>query len=168
VDSKGLVADNRGDKLPEHKLYFSRPESDVPRLTTLLDVVEYVKPTGLLGLSTVGGSFTEDVVRKLAELNERPIIFALSNPVSKVRPRLVNHPLGGLVRGDFALTWSGVIQSECTFKQAVEWTDGRVLFASGSPFDPVEYKGKTYTPGQGNNVYVFPGNKQPPFFNASC
>jgi malate dehydrogenase (oxaloacetate-decarboxylating)(NADP+) len=85
VDSKGLVADNRGDTLPEHKLYFSRPEADVPRLTSLIDVIEYVKPTGLLGLSTVGGSFTEDVIRKLADLNKRPIIFALSNPVSKVR-----------------------------------------------------------------------------------
>jgi malic enzyme len=85
VDSKGLVADNRGDKLPEHKIYFSRPESDAPRLTTLSEVIEYVKPTGLLGLSTVGGSFTEDVVRKMASSNERPIIFALSNPVSKVR-----------------------------------------------------------------------------------
>jgi malic enzyme len=86
VDSKGLVADNRGDKLPEHKIYFSRLESDVPRLTTLSEVIEYVKPTCLFGLSTVGGSFTEDVVRKMASSNERPIIFTLSNPVSKVRP----------------------------------------------------------------------------------
>jgi malate dehydrogenase (oxaloacetate-decarboxylating)(NADP+) len=87
VDSKGLVAHNRGDKLSEHKVYFARPEPHAPRLTDLLDVIEYVKPTGLFGLSTVGGAFTKDVVCKLAELNGRPVIFPLSNPVSKVCDR---------------------------------------------------------------------------------
>ena len=130
VDSKGLVANNRGDKsLPAHKKLLSRREPDTPRLKSLEEVVEYVKPTALLGLSTVGSTFTEPVIRKMAAFNKRPIVFPLSNPSSK---------------------------SECTFKEALEWTDGRCLFASGSPFDDETYKGETYVAGQGNNVYVFP------------
>ncbi|GAA5865088.1 hypothetical protein JCM8547_007708 [Rhodosporidiobolus lusitaniae] len=130
VDSRGLVAHNRGDTLPEHKKYLARSEPDAPKLRTLQEVVEHVKPTALLGLSTVGGTFTKEILNLMAEYNKRPIVFALSNPVA---------------------------QAECTFEEAVEGTDGKVLYASGSPFDPVEYKGKQYEPGQGNNMYIFPG-----------
>ncbi|GEM12284.1 malic enzyme [Rhodotorula toruloides] len=130
VDSKGLVAHNRGDKLPEHKKYLARSEADAPKLRTLQKVVEHVQPTALLGLSTVGGTFTKQILELMATYNKRPIVFALSNPVA---------------------------QAECTFEEAVEGTDGRVLYASGSPFDPVEYKGKRFEPGQGNNMYIFPG-----------
>ncbi|BGP42746.1 hypothetical protein JCM10450v2_006856 [Rhodotorula kratochvilovae] len=129
VDSKGLVAHNRGDKLPIHKHYLARSEPDAPKLRTLQEVVEHVRPTALLGLSTVGGTFTKEILNLMATYNKRPIVFALSNPVA---------------------------QAECTFEEAVEGTDGRVLFASGSPFDPVSYKGKRYEPGQGNNMYIFP------------
>ncbi|GAA5945963.1 hypothetical protein JCM10213_006206 [Rhodosporidiobolus nylandii] len=129
VDSRGLVAHNRGDKLPDHKKYLARTD-DVPKLKTLQEVVEYVQPTALLGLSTVGGTFTKEILNLMAKYNKRPIVFALSNPVA---------------------------QAECTFEEAIEGTDGRVLYASGSPFDPVEYKGKRYEPGQGNNMYIFPG-----------
>ncbi|KAJ8292375.1 NADP-dependent malic enzyme [Rhodotorula toruloides] len=130
VDSKGLVAHNRGDTLPMHKKYLARSEPDAPKLRTLKEVVEHVQPTALLGLSTVGGTFTKEILESMATFNKRPIVFALSNPVA---------------------------QAECTFEEAVEGTDGRVLYASGSPFDPVEYKGKRYEPGQGNNMYIFPG-----------
>ncbi|GJN93671.1 hypothetical protein Rhopal_006728-T1 [Rhodotorula paludigena] len=130
VDSKGLVAHNRGDKLPIHKQYLARSEPDAPKLRTLQEVVEHVKPTALLGLSTVGGTFTKEILNLMASYNKRPIVFALSNPVA---------------------------QAECTFEEAVEGTDGRVLYASGSPFDPVSYNNKRYEPGQGNNMYIFPG-----------
>ncbi|GAA6032978.1 hypothetical protein JCM8097_000081 [Rhodosporidiobolus ruineniae] len=130
VDSRGLVAHNRGDALPEHKKYLARSEADAPKLRTLQEVVEHVQPTALLGLSTVGGTFTKEILNLMAKYNKRPIVFALSNPVA---------------------------QAECTFEEAVEGTDGKVLYASGSPFDPVEYKGKHYEPGQGNNMYIFPG-----------
>ncbi|GAA6063694.1 hypothetical protein JCM10212_000273 [Sporobolomyces blumeae] len=129
VDSKGLVANNRGDKLPEHKKYLARQDPSTPRLPSLIDVLKHVRPTALLGLSTVGGSFTPEILSLMAEYNKRPIVFALSNPVS---------------------------QAEATFEEAVEATNGTVLYASGSPFDKVEYNGKRFEPGQGNNLYIFP------------
>jgi len=130
VDSRGLVTDDRGDKLAEHKLYFSRDDNNGAQFKSLEDVVDYVKPTALVGLCTIGGIFTEPIVRKMAQLNENPIIFPLSNPSSK---------------------------SECTFEQAMEWTDNKVVFASGSPFPSVTVDGVEKIPGQGNNMYVFPG-----------
>ncbi|KAK9895328.1 hypothetical protein P389DRAFT_205404 [Cystobasidium minutum MCA 4210] len=130
VDSKGLVADNRGDQLPVHKRYFSKSSPSTPRLTNLQEVVEHIKPTALLGLSTVKAAFSEDIIRFMAKTNERPIIFALSNPLT---------------------------QAECTFEEAIQWTDGKALFASGSPFADVHWHGKTLINNQGNNVYIFPG-----------
>ena len=130
VDSKGLVTDDRGDKLAEHKVYFSRPDNKGQQYKSLSDVVEYVKPTILMGLSTIGGAFTPEILSRMAELNERPIVFPLSNPSSK---------------------------SECTFEEAIKHTKGRCLFASGSPFPSIEHNGRTLVPGQGNNMYVFPG-----------
>lgn len=130
VDSKGLVTSDRGDKLADHKIYFSRHDNEGKQYSNLEEVIEYVKPTIIMGLSTIGGAFTPEIIRKMAAWNDRPIIFPLSNPSSK---------------------------SECTFEAAITHTDGRALFASGSPFQPFAYKDKTYHPGQGNNMYVFPG-----------
>ena len=96
----------------------------------MVDIINYVKPTALLGLSTIRNAFTQDVVKAMAALNKRPIIFPLSNPVSL---------------------------SEVDYPDAVEWSDGAVIFASGSPYKPFERDGKKYEPGQGNNMYIFPG-----------
>ncbi|KAL2136373.1 hypothetical protein VTI74DRAFT_4017 [Chaetomium olivicolor] len=140
VDTKGLVTKDRGDKLAEHKKYFARTDNDGHQFRTLEEVIEYVKPTALVGLTATHGVFTESVVRALKAsvdaggLGRRPILFPLSNPLSK---------------------------AECTFEQAVTWTDGTVIFASGSPFSQFTVKtgdqAITYYPNQGNNVYVFPG-----------
>lgn len=126
VDSKGLVVKSR-DNLQEHKLHYAHDHEFLP---DLLSAVESLKPTILVGVSGQPQTFTQSVVEVMARINERPVIFALSNPTSK---------------------------AECTAEQAYTWTNGRAIFASGSPFDPVTLNGKTYVPGQGNNVYIFPG-----------
>ena len=127
VDSKGLITTDRPGELSPQKRMFARDE---PHLATLEEVVASVRPTALLGISGVAGLFNEAVVRTMAQHVERPIIFALSNPTAS---------------------------AECTARQAYAWTDGRAIFASGSPFDPVEHNGRLYRPGQGNNAYIFPG-----------
>ncbi|KAF2656060.1 NADP-dependent malic enzyme [Lophiostoma macrostomum CBS 122681] len=130
VDSNGLVTLDRGDKLADHKVYFARDDNNGRQYQSLSRLIDFVKPTILMGLSTIGGAFNRDILTKMAALNDKPIIFPLSNPSSK---------------------------SECTFEEAVRHTEGRCLFASGSPFPSMEFGGKFLTPGQGNNMYVFPG-----------
>jgi len=126
VDSQGLVVKSRTD-LAEHKLPYAHDHEFLP---DLLSAVEALKPTAIIGVSGQGSTFTQAIVEKMAELNEKPIILALSNPTSK---------------------------SECTATQAYTWSKGRAIFASGSPFDAVTLNGQTYVPGQGNNSYIFPG-----------
>lgn len=123
LDSRGLITKDRGDKLAAHKVYFSRDDNDGKQYKTLEEVVDLVKPTILMGLSTIGGVFTPQILRKMATWNTHPIIFPLSNPSAN---------------------------SECTFEDAIRYTEGRALFASGSPFPDFDYEGKVYIPGQGN------------------
>lgn len=126
VDSKGLVVASRSD-LSHHKRAFAHDHAPA---TSLLDAVEALRPTMLIGVSGITAAFDEPIVRRMAEFNARPVIFALSNPTSK---------------------------AECTAEQAYTWTDGRAVFASGSPFADVTLAGTTFKPGQGNNAYIFPG-----------
>ena len=130
TDSKGLITLDRGDTLAQHKLYFARDDNDGQQFKSLEDIVDYVKPTAIVGLSTVAGTFSEGVLRRMAKYNNRPIIFPLSNPTSN---------------------------SECTFEEALEYTDGSCIFAAGSPFANVEFRGRTRFADQGNNFYIFPG-----------
>lgn len=113
--------------LVEHKLHFAHDHAPTQ---SLLEAVETLKPHAIIGVSGIPQSFTQPVVEAMARNNPRPIIFALSNPTSK---------------------------SECTAEQAYTWTKGCGIFASGSPFAPVELDGRTYVSGQGNNSYIFPG-----------
>lgn len=136
VDSHGLVVRSRTDLSPHKQPYAhdDPPGWDGSRAAgqggVLRDAVAAIRPTILIGASGQPGAFTADVVRLMARLNERPVVFALSNPTSK---------------------------AECTAAQAYEWSEGRAVFASGSPFAPVEVDGRTLVPGQGNNAYIFPG-----------
>jgi len=126
VDSKGLVVRSRAN-LAEHKLRYAHDFQQVP---DFLGAVRALEPTAIIGVSTIAKSFDQPVVETMARLNERPIIFALSNPTSK---------------------------SECTAEEAYTWSKGKAIFASGSPFPPFRYEDKTIVPGQGNNSYIFPG-----------
>jgi len=126
VDSHGLVVKGRAG-LADHKLRFAHPHGEIPGL---LGAVEALRPTALIGVSTVAGSFDRAVLETMARLNERPIVFALSNPTSK---------------------------AECSAEEAWGFTGGRAIYASGSPFPACQVNGKTMVPGQGNNSYIFPG-----------
>jgi malic enzyme len=136
VDSQGLVTKAR-PKLEDFKATYARDVDEVATYRcqdrskiSLLETIENVKPTILLGTSGTPGTFTKEVVGQMAKINDRPIIFPLSNPTSK---------------------------SECTASDAIQWSEGRAIVASGSPFPPVTYNGKRYRIGQGNNAFVFPG-----------
>ena len=126
VDSKGLVVASRTD-LAVHKLPYAHEHAFVEDLQGAVDALQ---PTALIGVSGMPQTFTRAIVTTMSRINDRPIIFALSNPTSK---------------------------SECTAEQAYTWSNGRAIYASGSPFDPVELDGKTYVSGQANNSYIFPG-----------
>jgi len=131
VDSKGLITNTRGDleKMAVHKRPFMRTDG-TPDMKNLLDVLKHVKPHALFGLSGSGPAFFQEHVEEVCKHVKTPLLFPLSNPTSK---------------------------AEITAEDAYAWSDGKCIFAAGSPFAPVEYKGKTYIPGQGNNVFIFPG-----------
>ncbi|KAG5523486.1 hypothetical protein RHGRI_035330 [Rhododendron griersonianum] len=127
VDSKGLIVSSRVESLQHFKKPWAHEHQPVKEL---VDAVKSIKPTVLIGSSGAGRTFTKEVIEAMSSFNEKPIILALSNPTS---------------------------QSECTAEEAYTWSKGRAIFASGSPFGPVEYNGKVYLSGQANNAYIFPG-----------
>jgi malate dehydrogenase (oxaloacetate-decarboxylating)(NADP+) len=126
VNSRGLVVQSRTD-LADHKRPYAHDHEPLP---DLLSSIRAIQPTALIGAAAVPGAFTCAVLEEMARLNDRPIVFSLSNPTS---------------------------MAECTAAQAYEWSRGRAVFASGSPFDPVTLDGRTFVPRQGNNCYIFPG-----------
>ena len=136
VDTKGLVTRDRAG-LEDFKAAYAR---DVQELAawecadrsriTLEEAIANARPTILVGVSATPGAFSECTVRRMARINERPMILPLSNPTSK---------------------------SECTAEDAIRWSEGRAIVATGSPFDPVQHQGQTYRIGQCNNAYIFPG-----------
>lgn len=130
LDSKGLIVKGRepnGDSTQSHKDKFAK---DAKHMTNLLEIVKFVKPTILIGASAQTNAFNKEILECMCQNAERPVVFALSNPTHK---------------------------AECTAEHAYTYTDGKCVFASGSPFPPFKYKGKTFHPGQGNNAYIFPG-----------
>ena len=96
---------------------------------SFVDAINAIKPNGIVGVSTVPKLFNQAVIEAMSKVNAQPIIFPYSNPTSR---------------------------SECTAQEAYTWSNGKAIFASGSPFDPVTLGAKTFVPGQGNNVYIFP------------
>jgi malate dehydrogenase (oxaloacetate-decarboxylating)(NADP+) len=124
-DIKGLLVTSRTG-LADFQKPFAQEH---PPVSTFVEAVEALRPTGIIGVSTVPKLFSREVIEAMARINERPIIFPYSNPTSR---------------------------SECTADEAYRWSDGRAVFASGSPFPPVEINGRRFVPGQGNNVYIFP------------
>jgi len=115
------------DHLTPNKLKYAQ---NLDQESNLVGAIKKVKPTIIIGVSGQPKVFTKEVVEELTKINEHPVIFALSNPTNR---------------------------SECSAEEAYAWSNGSAIFASGSPFDPVEYNGKTFYPGQGNNAYIFPG-----------
>ncbi len=127
LDSRGLVTAARSAELQAHKLPYARDEEPAE---TLIEVVKRARPTILVGVSGQPRAFDRYVIEAMHRHCPRPVIFALSNPT---------------------------IKSECTAEQAYTWTNGEAIFASGSPFDPVRVNGRIFVPGQGNNMFIFPG-----------
>lgn len=128
-DVDGLLVQSRAEGQldgPKNKYV----KTDLKPTRDLAEAIAQIRPNALIGATGVNGIFNTGVLKKMAEINERPVIFALSNPTSK---------------------------AECTAEEAYNHTDGRALFSSGSPFNPVTYKGRTFYPSQGNNSYIFPG-----------
>jgi len=127
-DSRGLIVKNRASGgISEHKAPFAHEHEPMLELG---DIVKKIRPTVLIGAAAVPKVFTPEIIRDMATFNKNPVIFALSNPTSK---------------------------AECTAEEAYVNSDGRAVFASGSPFPTFKGFGKTYEPGQGNNAYIFPG-----------
>ena len=124
-DINGLVQSSRTD-LADFQKPFAHQH---PACTSFVDAIKMLKPTGIVGVSTVPKLFNQAVIETMSQVNERPIVFPYSNPTSR---------------------------SECTAEEAYKWSNGAAIFASGSPFAPVSFGGKTFVPGQGNNVYIFP------------
>jgi malate dehydrogenase (oxaloacetate-decarboxylating)(NADP+) len=124
-DVNGLMVTSRTD-LADFQKPFAQ---DCAPVSTFVDAVKALRPTCIIGVSTVPKLFNQHVIEAMAEINERPIVFPYSNPTSR---------------------------SECTAEEAYRWSQGRAIFASGSPFPPVDIAGRTFVPGQGNNVYIFP------------
>jgi len=125
-DSRGLLTAERED-IPPQKLPYAHHHSPIGDFA---EAIRVLQPTAIIGCAGQTGVFTQEVVRTMSEQNNRPIIFALSNPT---------------------------VKAECTAEQVYGWSDGRAIFASGSPFEPVQIDNNTYVPGQGNNAYIFPG-----------
>src|SRR5579875_2712922 len=124
-DVNGLLTTARAD-LADFQKPFALERAPI---SSFVEAIEALRPTGIIGVSTVPKLFTREVVEAMARINERPLIFPYSNPTSR---------------------------SECTAEEAYRWSGGRAIFASGSPFPPVEIAGRRFVPGQGNNVYIFP------------
>src|ERR1700726_3660960 len=124
-DINGLVVTSRAD-LADFQKPFAK---DLTPVSSFVQAIRSLRPTGIIGVSTVPKLFSREVIQAMAAINERPIIFPYSNPTSR---------------------------SECTAEEAYLWSDGRAVFASGSPFPPVEIAGRRFVPGQRNNVYIFP------------
>ena len=125
LDRNGLVVAGR-DSIEAHKQPFAHDHAPMD----LMEAIQDIKPHVLIGATGTPGTFTREVVEAMSKLNERPTIFALSNPTSR---------------------------AECTAEQAYTWSKGKAIFASGSPFAEVDYQGQRFVPGQGNNAYIFPG-----------
>jgi malate dehydrogenase (oxaloacetate-decarboxylating)(NADP+) len=130
LDKYGLITRDRQNMPDEQKPYAVSASPEVRDGMSLVETIRQFKPNILLGLSGVGGIFSEEAIREMSKYCPRPIIFPLSNPTT---------------------------HAECSAEQAFKWTNGRAIFASGSPFDPVQMDGQTYWPNQGNNMFIFPG-----------
>lgn len=125
IDSKGLIVESREGLTPLKRRY-AHPHPPMG----FMEALDSIRPHVLIGATGSSGTFNQAVIEKMAAINERPVIFALSNPTSR---------------------------AECTAEEAYTWSQGRAVFTSGSPFPPVHYGGKEFRPGQGNNAYIFPG-----------
>jgi malate dehydrogenase (oxaloacetate-decarboxylating)(NADP+) len=124
-DVNGLLESTRTD-LVDFQLPYAHKHAPT---RDFVAAIKSIKPTTIIGVSTIGGAFTKEVVEAMSRINERPVILALSNPTQ---------------------------HAECTAEQAYTWSNGKAIYAAGVPFQPVQYKGQTFIPGQANNFYIFP------------